>query len=191
PLVGCAAPPGGGEVKSSLDRVDASSYVDKVTAGYQGWFTAGSGWTHWSWGGAPRPGRVSFELYPDTREYAPSDLSPTELGPLGDGRPASLFTSTRPGVADTHFRWMAEHGIDGVGLQRFVVGVPDPGRADPTRDTGAVVRTAAERWGRIFYIEYDLSGARDDWAQRIKDDWRQTIVGQLRLTDSPQYARQG
>src|SRR5262249_2092782 len=68
------------------DRVSASTFLDKVTAGYQGWFTAkgdGSpidGWTHWS-RSTPSAGNVTFELYPDTRDYADGDLYQTGFAP--------------------------------------------------------------------------------------------------------------
>ncbi len=40
---------------------------------------------------------------------------------LGNGAPAKLFSSASPRVVNTHFRWMANKGLDGVALQRFVV----------------------------------------------------------------------
>ena len=63
---------------------------------------------------------------------------------------------------DRHFRWMAEYGIHGVFLQRFVseLSVPMLRRA---RDTVAdLVRESAEKHGRVFAIMYDVSGACPD-----------------------------
>jgi hypothetical protein len=63
---------------------------------------------------------------------------------------------------DRHFRWMAEYGIHGVFLQRFVseLSVPMLLRA---RDTVAdLVRESAEKHGRVFAIMYDVSGACPD-----------------------------
>src|SRR5687767_715267 len=97
---GCAEAPAPGEVSASdgLAAVDATRFLDLTTIGYQGWFAAAGddsplgGWSHWAPGTAPRAGgRISFELYPDTREYAEADLHPTGLGDLGDGRGARLF----------------------------------------------------------------------------------------------------
>src|SRR5262249_42069532 len=55
----------------------------------------------------------------------------------------------------------------------------------------ALVRSAAEQFGRIFYIEYDLSGAREStWVEDVKRDWANVILGQLQATSSPRYVRQ-
>ena len=53
-----------------------------------------------------------------------------------------------------HFRWMAEHGVDGAYLQRFL------GHCDPTKqglrnlrdEVGDRVREAAEKEGRVWAI---------------------------------------
>jgi hypothetical protein len=176
--------------------VDATSYFDKVTAGYQGWFRtdgdgAGVGWNHWANGSRPAPGQITFELYPDVREYADMDLYETDLGHLGSGAPARLFSSTSAGVVDTHFRWMHECGLDGVGLCRFVVGLYDPNQKQAMNRVASLARTAAEQFGRIFYIDYDISGAHEStWVDDIKQDWANVIVGQLGATSSPRYVHQ-
>jgi len=48
----------------------------KVVTGYQGWFNCAgdespiTSWIHWGDGAKqPEPGSLSFELYPDMREY--------------------------------------------------------------------------------------------------------------------------
>ncbi len=173
-------------------RVEASTFTDKVTAGYQAWFacpTDGvSHWTHWA-GQTPAPGRVTFELYPDVREYDQSALCDTNLGPLGNGQRSRLYNASSESVIDTHFRWMEEYGIDGVGLQRFVVGLYGDKRHGNLITTR--VRAAAERHGRIFYVMYDISGAHEsDWVQTIERDWEETMLRELHVTDSAQYARQ-
>jgi hypothetical protein len=196
---GCA--PGtleeGAELSDKLSaRVSAASFLDKVTVGYQGWFVAkgdGSkvgGWAHWS-ASEPSPGQVRFEVYPDTRDYDPDDLYETGLGALGDGRPAKLFSSYSPRVVDTHFRWMEEVGIDGVGLQRFVSELGDERFLDWRNQVARHVRSASEAHGRIFYIEYDISGANEgSLVDDLKKDWSEVIQGELDLLSSPQYARQ-
>jgi hypothetical protein len=40
-----------------------------------------------------------------------------------DGSPAYLFSSQDQQTVDRHFDWMMDYGIDGVSVQRFVVGV--------------------------------------------------------------------
>ena len=171
-------------------------FREAVTAGYQGWFAApGDGspvdrWVHWAVG-QPAPGNVTFELYPDTRDYAPEDLFATGLGALPGGGEARLFSSYRSGVIDTHFRWMAEYGIDGVGLQRFVSELNGgPFEANRTAIADRV-RTAAETHGRIFYIMYDVSGAdASTLLTELQTDWQEVMEAQLDITNSDHYARQ-
>ena len=65
-------------------------------------------------------------------------------------------------TVDRHFRWMEEHGIDGVFLQRFVSELSDPNLLR-ARDTVAdLVRISAEKHQRVFAIMYDVSGASTD-----------------------------
>src|SRR5262249_28790841 len=119
--------------------------------------TAADRWMHWAAGRAPAAGRVTFELYPDTRRLPRDALFDTELAPLGDGRPARLYSA--PAAVDTHFAWMAEHDLDGVALQRFLADLGDGGVKRFRDEVARRVRDAAERHGRVFYLEYDISGA--------------------------------
>ncbi len=182
----------------SAQTVNASSFFDKLIVGYQGWFAAaGDGaptgeWVHWSRGTTPSRGNVTFELYPDVREYDPADLYATSLANLGNGGPARLFTSHSQRVVDLHFRWMRDYGIDGAALQRFIVTLEDSRHRQFRNDLARMVRRAAEAHGRVFYVEYDVSGARDDrWVQQLEDDWSNTMRGDLDITASPQYLREG
>src|SRR5439155_23751681 len=110
---------------------------------------------------------------------------------LGNGEPARLFGSWSDGVIDTHFRWLADNGLDGVALQRFVVALYDPHHLDQRNQIAQKVRAAAEQHGRIFYIEYDISGAREDtWADDIEQDFGGVLRDQLGLFSSAQYAHQ-
>ncbi|MEV6987027.1 discoidin domain-containing protein [Sphaerisporangium sp. NPDC051017] len=163
--------------------------VGKITVGYQGWFACiGDGapintWWHWSatGGQSPSPGNTTIVAWPDTREY--TRTYPTAYANLGNGQPATLFSSYDQQTVDTHFRWMRENNIDTAALQRF-----NPfGAEGPTRDAmAAKVRTAAEANGRKFYIMYDVS----DWANfqpEIKTDWTTKMKAH---TASPMYAMQ-
>lgn len=180
-----------------LDVVDAEGFLSKTTAGYQGWFAAQGDsstlgeWSHWS-RSVPSANNITFEVYPDTREYHPDDLFDSGLGRLGDGRPAQLFTSASPRVTDLHFRWMKENGIDGAGLQRFVGPLADPRHFAFRNQVTRNVRAAAEAHGRVFYVEYDISGANEaTWVEDTQRDWLQTMQGALAVTDSPRYLRDG
>ncbi|MDN3353802.1 discoidin domain-containing protein [Actinomadura sp. DC4] len=163
--------------------------VGKITVGYQGWFACAgdgapiNGWWHWSqnWGQPPSPGNTGIKAWPDMREYAHGYQ--TAYANLGNGRPATLFSSYDQQTVDTHFGWMRDNGCDTAALQRF----NPTGGEGPTRDAmAAKVRSAAEGTGRKFYIMYDVSG----WTNmqpEIKTDWTNKMKAH---TASSAYARQ-
>ncbi|MGC3960998.1 MAG: discoidin domain-containing protein [Verrucomicrobiota bacterium] len=169
--------------------------VGKVTVGYQGWFSAagdGSPVNNW--------GHSNLEMWPDIREYANTYAGtpfsqagvtqPNFYGSLGNGQPAKMFSSYDQQVVNTHFRWMAEHNIDCVALQRFANEISPGSNIKAQRDGIALkVMNAAMATGRKFFIEYDASG-RAAMKTDILQDWTNTITGALRLTSSPAYARQ-
>ncbi|WP_405096553.1 discoidin domain-containing protein [Micromonospora sp. NBC_01412] len=163
--------------------------VGKISVGYQGWFSCPGdgapigGWWHWSRDRfqPPAPANTTIVSWPDMREYARGYS--TAYPALGNGQPAQLFSSYDQQTVDTHFRWMQEYGCDTAALQRFNP-VGDEG---PTRDAMTVkVRGAAERFGRKFYIMYDVTGWTSMQTQ-IKDDWTNRMSAH---TASPAYARQ-
>lgn len=171
--------------------VDSHHIAGKVICGYQGWFGTPSDashegrWRHWGGGAPEHLDRVSFELYPDIREYGPSELHSTGYSEHGNGQPSALFSSYSVETVQTHFRWMAEYGIDGVALQRFFSDIPSP-RMRHVMDN---VRQAAEKYGRIFYVCYDISGGRgDEFVSRLCEDIDR--LGDWVL-DSPAYLREG
>jgi chitodextrinase len=163
--------------------------VGKITVGYQGWFAATgdgapiNGWWHWSqnWGQPPSPSNTGIVAWPDMREY--THTYQTAYQNLGNGQPATLFSSYDQQTVDTHFLWMQQNGCDTAALQRF----NPTGGEGPTRDAMAVkVRSAAESHGRKFYIMYDVT----DWLTMqadIKADWQNKMSAMI---SSPAYARQ-
>jgi hypothetical protein len=163
--------------------------VGKITVGYQGWFACpGDGapinaWWHWGqdWSRTPSPGNNEIKAWPDMREY--TRKYQTAYANLGNGEPATLFSSYDQQTVDTHFRWMQQNGCDTAALQRF-----NPNSSEgPTRDAmAAKVRSAAEAYGRKFYVMYDVTG----WTTmqpEIKTDWTAKMSAH---TASPAYARQ-
>ncbi|MFD4525803.1 xylosidase [Streptomyces sp. NPDC058470] len=159
PAASAASPPG--------------DVVGKVTVGYQGWFACiGDGapinaWWHWApnSGQAPSPSNNGIKCWPDVREY--TRTYQTGFAALGNGGPATLFSSYDQQTVNTHFLWMQQNGIDTAALQRF-----NPNGAEgPTRDAMATkVRSAAEAYGRKFYIMYDVTGWTNMQSE-IKTDW--------------------
>src|SRR5690349_22202852 len=134
--------------------------VGKITVGYQGWFACiGDGapinaWWHWSAnaGQPPSPSNTGIVAWPDVRDY--THTYRTAYANLGNGQPATLFSSYDQQTVDTHFLWMQQNGCDTAALQRFN---PNGGEG-PTRDAmAAKVRSAAESHGRKFYVMYDVT----------------------------------
>ena len=163
--------------------------VGKISVGYQGWFAAiGDGapinaWWHWSqnWSQAPSPSNNNIKAWPDMREYARTYQ--TAYASLNNGQPATLFSSYDQSTVNTHFLWMQQNGCDTAALQRF-----NPNTSEgPTRDAmAAKVRSAAETYGRKFYIMYDVTGWTNMQSE-IKTDWTSKMSAH---TASSAYARQ-
>ncbi|HEV2345654.1 MAG TPA: lectin [Actinocrinis sp.] len=167
----------------------AGDAVGKITVGYQGWFACIgdgapiNGWWHWSqnMSQAPSPTNNNIKAWPDMREYAKTYQ--TAYSNLNNGQPATLFSSYDQSTVNTHFLWMQQNGCDTAALQRF-----NPNSNEgPTRDAMAgKVRTAAETYGRKFYVMYDVSGWTNMQSE-IKTDWTGKMSAH---TASPMYANQ-
>jgi len=170
-------------------EVSAKSLHRKVLCGYQGWFrcpgdAADRGWVHWS-RDAKRiaPETLSFEMWPDLTEFSSEEKYPAPGFSHPDGQPAFLFSSANPRTVERHFDWMAKYGIDGALVQRFVAGVQDP---DSSRVLGHA-RAAANRTGRVFAVEYDMTGTPPDKLfDLITNDWKR-LVDEMKITADPRY----
>ena len=165
--------------------VDATTLRKKVLCGYQGWFRCpgdgGSQWIHWSRSASTiASNTLTFEMWPDMSEYTHAYPAPGFTYP--GGAQAYLFSSHDQQTVDRHFDWMMDYGIDGVFLSRFVVTVA----SHPT-NVLVNVRNAANRTGRTFALEYDLSSqATNTLLTRLTNDWR-WLVDNLHITDDPRY----
>jgi len=172
--------------------VDASTLDGKVLLGYQGWFRtpgdgSGAGWSHWG-DGEPTAESVRVDLYPDLAEFAEKALAVAPKLTIG-GRPAVFFSSYNPRVVRKHFDWMRDYGLDGVLAQRFLSDIPRL-RREKDQVLGNV-RASAEATGRVFAVEYDISGAREgEFAGQLQADWTY-LTTELKLTASKAYLRQG
>ncbi len=180
----------------------ATSITGKTICGYQAWFNCyGDGspvarWVHWSAGtyqsnvGMPAPGAIKFEAFPDISEYDAADLYTTGFSALGDGSDTKLFSSWKPNVIDKHFEWMQTYGIDGVALQRFAGEIQDAVFKANRDSVAARVKRSAEKYQRVFYLMYDVSGLNVTKLDSIKTDWQNNMVAKLNLTSSDYYLYQ-
>lgn len=170
---------------------DPSTLDGKVLLGYQGWFRCpgggalGTNWSHWA-NGAPTVASLVIDMYPDLRELEPGEACAVPGMTIG-GHPALLFSSGNNKTVDRHFRWMREYGLDGVLVQRFVTDIPG------NRAGGDVVlrnvMAAALCYGRVFAMEYDISGANPaTLLSALQDDWKY-LVDVLAVTGHPGYLR--
>ena len=165
--------------------VDATTLHKKVLCGYQGWFRcpgdSSSQWIHWSRSSSTiAPNTLTFEMWPEMSEYTSQYPAPGFTYP--SGAQAFLFSSQDQQTVDRHFDWMLDYGIDGVFVQRFVVGVA--GHPTTVLDHA---RQAANRTGRTFAITYDMSGqSTNNLFSQMTNDWR-WLVDNLHITQDPRY----
>lgn len=185
---------GGAELVSALTSSasaasPAGDVVGRITVGYQGWFACKGdgapidGWWHWAqdMASAPSPSNTNIKAWPDMADYTATYQ--TAFSNFNNGQPATLFSSYDQQTVNTHFAWMQQNGCDTAALQRF----NPTGGEGPTRDAmAAKVRSAAEAYGRKFYIMYDVSGWTTMQAD-IKTDWTGKMSA---YTASSAYARQ-
>lgn len=176
----------------TVKPADNTTLKGKAMTGYQGWFRTpndpdGRGWSHW---GNIEKGTFSVDMWPDISQYPTNVLEKAGDLKLKSGKQAYLFSSTWPDVVNTHFRWMRENDIDGAFMQRFVNDHFYAISGRPERVLSNI-RAAANREGRIWAIEYDVSGYQDArLLDTMKKDWK-WLVDEFRLLDDPNYAREG
>ncbi len=179
--------------------VDASALKGKVLCGYQGWFrcrgdASGLGWVHWS----RESGRIAsetltFDMWPEMWELPISSRFKADGMTYLDGRPAELFSSDDYETVNLHFRWMRDHGIDGVWLQHFVVelqGGPGEALYPSRRRVLEHVRKAAKETGRAWALTFDVSGMPIDRCfDVLTTEWRSLVA--LGATAEDRYLKQG
>ena len=170
---------------------DPGTLTGKVLLGYQGWFNCpgdGSPQNNWrSWArGEPSPDTLTIDMYPDLSEFDRRDLCAIPGFTIG-GQPAYLFSAWNPKIVSRHFRWMKDYDLDGVLVQRFVVSIA------ARRAAGDVllrnIMAAAKEHGRVFAIEYDITGSpASTFFETMRDDWKY-LVEELKVTAHPNCLR--
>lgn len=179
--------------------VDNTTLRQKVLCGYQGWFrcpgdAAREGWRHWSRDSKRiAPDTLTFEMWPDLSEYDDDEkyLAPGFTYP--DGKPAQLFSSANAKTVERHFRWMRDHGIDGVFLQHFAVDLPGGPLADRYASRRQVLNhcvKAADNTGRVWALSYDIAGMPGDkMYDVVTADWKKMV--DEGITAGPRYLKEG
>lgn len=157
---------------SELSQQKYDSYRGLVMTGYQGWFNtstdgAGKKWTHYSREGKFEPGRCTIDFWPDVTEYEKTYETPFAFA---DGSAAHVFSSYDSSTVDLHFQWMAEYGIDGAFMQRFVHKLHEPritNHYDVVFDSAI---RAAKKFDRAISIRYDLTGIPQGHSRVLLND---------------------
>jgi hypothetical protein len=183
------------------DTVDATTIHHKVMCGYQGWFKTpgdgtGLGWSHWSWDpNRVRPSTVNFEMWPDLTGFPPQERYPVPGFTYPDGTTAELFSANNPATVLRHFQWMRDYGIDGVWLQRFVIGLPGvrpefSKQYQPYLDVLHYTQEAARQTGRTWAISYDAAKTPTDKIyDALVSDWKKMVDD--KVTADPRYLHEG
>ncbi|KAI0321461.1 hypothetical protein OF83DRAFT_1168415 [Amylostereum chailletii] len=189
-------------IESNIKRADSSTIQNKFLVGYQGWFHCPGdgepvgpghhGWIHWFDFPVPDGGNINIDNWPDTSECAPDELFAAPGFKHEDGSQAHLFSSRHPKTVQRHFHWMAQNGVDGAFLQRFlgccdIENGENQGVYRIRDEVGDLVKDACEKEGRVYAIMYDLAGVAPERTQRIIErDWLH-LIHDKHILDSPNY----
>ena len=177
--------------------VSNTTIDNKTFMGYQAWFecpgkTNGiNTFIHWF---EPYTGsaaaNLSVELWPDTAELTADEKCPTSMTSQA-GKPMVAYSGTNQTTIRRHFSWMQQYRIDGVALQLFVSGLRDSVFGARQDLIITRVKGAAEKYGRVFYLEYDMSSTLTaaQLVDYIETDWKKRV--DAGVTNSPQYQREG
>jgi hypothetical protein len=151
--------------------VDRETLTGKLVVGYQGWFSCPKDsdkkeWHHWFSGN-----HVTVDMLPDVSEFDRSELCATPWTDR-DGNPIYVYSAQNPAIVDRHFTWMQQYGIQTVALQRFAQELHATARRNQLDTVLRNVRNSAEKHGRSFYLEYDMSGVQDEQSvEVVVNDW--------------------
>ena len=175
-------------------ETDPGTLYHKLVMGYQGWFAcAGDGspvnsWVHWFRNNNPAATNATVDFWPDTSELDADELFTTSMT-LPGGAPAKLYSAYKQKTVMRHFKWMRDNHLDGVFLQRFSSELSNPSFFALRNQVAANVRAGAEAYGRVFAIEYDISGQpTNTLISTLTNDWNY-LVNTMQITNSPFYLK--
>jgi hypothetical protein len=181
----------GGNVYAQ-DTVDATTLNCKYMFGYQGWQrTSGDGcgnnWFHWTRNSAiPNGTNMTVDLFPDLTECSAAELTATNMH-YSNGSVVGLYSTCNETTIMRHWKWMKDYQVDGAWVQRF--GPKHVGWTESTNKTLLSCKKAAETYGRVFVVMYDVSGASNATLfNNITTDWMY-LVDTFKVTASPRYLK--
>jgi hypothetical protein len=162
--------------------------------GYQGWFACpGDGspmnkWVHWFANQTPTATNLTVDFWPDVSEFDPDELFATSLT-MSNGSPAKVYSPWKQKTVMRHFKWMKDNNLDGVFLQRFTSELGTASNFNWRNGVASNVWAAAEAYGRVFAIMYDISGQNEaTLLSTLTNDWAY-LSGTMHITNSPRYIR--
>jgi hypothetical protein len=173
--------------------VNTHTLQDKVLFGYQGWFGAPGDsslrdeWVHWFNYNIPDADNATFDYWPDLSEYDEDELFETDME-YSNGDPVKLYSAYRYKTVERHFKWMYDHRLDGVFLQRFIALTRWNGGLDFIDKVATNVIKSCKKYERVFAIEFCIQENEDYWVEVIKNDWMH-LVDDLNITLNPWYLR--
>lgn len=177
------APPVDYAPASTGATVGNQGIIGRTLMGYQAWFACpndgtGPDWSHWFDYGKPAtaPG-LTVDFWPDVSEYSTGELCRTELV-AENGQPLAAYSGGNQTVINRHFSWLQQYNIDGVAFQRFVSRMIPNNTYAYDWTLLERVSKAAQRYGRVFYFEYDTNFGTDDptrMLSTIKQDWKRAV----------------
>jgi hypothetical protein len=172
------------------DTVDATTLNCKYMFGYQGWQRASgdgcnSNWFHWIRSGSTPTGtNMTVDVFPDLTEYTSNELFATSMH-YSDNSTVRLYSTCNETTIMRHFKWMKDYQVDGAWVQRF--GPKHVGWTESTNKTLLSCKKAAETYGRVFTVMYDVSGASNSSLfNNITSDWMY-LVDTFKVTQSSRY----
>lgn len=169
----------------------SKTLTGKIMCGYQGWFNCPSdgtarGWVHWGSSGKFEPGYCTVDWWPDMSEYDTDEKFATGFK-NADNSTAYVFSSYKEKTVLRHFSWMAQYGIDGVFLQRFITETTPGSNARSHRDQVMLhCRKGGNQYKRAWAMMYDLSSTLTgpQMKQKVIDDWKY-LVDTYHITKDP------
>jgi hypothetical protein len=100
-----------------------------------------------------------------------------------DGSDTYLYSPFDEQSVDLHFKWMKDHGIDGVHMQRFLSTISSESGKRYINKVLENALKAAKKYGRAIGVMHDLSGSSSARVASLEADWNE-LVRTFRLNNN-------